>query len=242
MAYDFLGLVNDVAQRVNEIELTSTNFSSAIGFYAQAKQSINSSIQFINQDVYSWPFNYVSQEDTLTAGTNRYSYQSNAKWVDFNTFRIKRNASFGNDTQYLRQMDYEEYLRKHSDDEYNTTDTSIRRLPEYVAQSPNQEYIVWPVPDEAYVLEYEYYTLPTDLSAFDDVPTLPADFRHVIVDGAMYYNYMFRGDYEAADRLYAKFQEGIKNMRKNYVNRYEYVRDTRVMRTNGLSNVLRTRS
>ena len=31
MAYDFLGLVNDVNRRLNEVSLTSSNFDTATG-------------------------------------------------------------------------------------------------------------------------------------------------------------------------------------------------------------------
>ena len=34
MAYDFLELVNKINRRLNEVELTSSNFSTATGFYA----------------------------------------------------------------------------------------------------------------------------------------------------------------------------------------------------------------
>ena len=40
MAYDYLGLVNDVNRRLNEVELTSSNFDSAIGEYAMVKDAI----------------------------------------------------------------------------------------------------------------------------------------------------------------------------------------------------------
>ncbi len=227
---NFLELTNDLAQRLNEVELTSSNFSSVVGVYSAMKQSVNSSIQFINQDVFQWPFNFVSYEETLTVGTARYAYQTDAKWVDFNSFRIKRDAALGNTTRRLAMLDYEVYLDSKIDDEYNTTNTGIRSIPRTITQTPNQEYTVNPVPDKAYILEYEYYQKAVDLVAYDDVPTLPDDFRHVVTDGAMYYNHMFRSDYEAADRSLSKLQQGVKNMRKNYSNRYEYVRDTRVMR------------
>ena len=47
MAYNFLDLVNVVCKRLNEEELTSTNFSSATGFYSQIKDSVNASIRDI---------------------------------------------------------------------------------------------------------------------------------------------------------------------------------------------------
>ena len=49
MAYNFLGLVNEVNRRLNEVELTSANFDSATGFYSHAKDAVNASIRYINQ-------------------------------------------------------------------------------------------------------------------------------------------------------------------------------------------------
>ena len=39
MAYNYLGLVNQINRRLNEVELTSSNFSTATGFYGQAKDA-----------------------------------------------------------------------------------------------------------------------------------------------------------------------------------------------------------
>lgn len=228
MAYNFLGLVNDVNRRLNEVELTSSNFPTAIGAYSQTKDSINAAIRDINQQEFEWPFNHNTQEDTLVAGTVRYAFPADAKTIDFDSFRIKRNDSFGIDTKKLKLISYEEYLETYADYEYNTTDTGIRGVPYLVFRTPDQKYGVVQPPDKAYELVYEYYALPTDLVDATDVPTVPVQFRHLIVDGAMYYAYLFRGNSQDAGLLQAKFQEGIKNMRSLYINRYEYVRDTRV--------------
>lgn len=230
MSYDFLGLVNDINKRVNETELSTSNFASANGFYALAKDCVNSAIRDINQNEFSWPFNYVEQEDTLIAGQMRYPIPFDAKWVDYNTFRIKRNDTFGNRTQKLHPIDYEWYLQNELDDEYNIN-SAIRGLPVSVARAPAGEFIVHPAPDRAYDLVYEYYVTPVDLVNATDVPTIPHQFRHVIIDGAMFYVYSFRNDESGRDTTYEKFTIGIKNMRKAYINRFEYVRDTRVDRS-----------
>ena len=73
---------------------------------------------------------------------------------------------------------------------------------------------------------YEYYRLPVDLINATDVPTVPEQFRHVIVDGAMYYAYLFRGNSQDATIVYQKYIEGIKNMKTLYINRYDYLRST----------------
>jgi len=227
MAYNYLELVNDLNRRVNETELASGDFPAATGYYNTAKDAINSSIRLLNQEAFQWPFNYGEQEDTLTAGDLRYDIPSNAKTLDYNTFRIKRDATFGNETVLLKAMNYEEYLGKHIDDEYNT-DASIRGVPRYIIRAPGDQYLIHPSPDQAYALVYEYYSLPVDLILFSDVPSVPEAYRHILVDGAMYYVQIFRNDNESANMSLSKFKEGIKNMRSIYVNRYDYIRDTRV--------------
>ena len=235
--YNFLGLVNDVNQRLNEVTLSTSQFASAGGFYAAAKDSINSAIRYVGQNQFEWPFNHVEQEDTLIPGTVRYAYPEDAKTIDFDTFRIKRNDTFSNTTQKLRIISYEDYLENYVDDEYNTTNTSIRSLPQRVFRTPDQKFGVHPAPNYAYELVYEYYRLPVDLINATDVPTLPEQFRSIIVDGAMYYAYTFRGNTQDATLHLQKFDEGIKDMRTLYINRYDYVRDTRVIRN--ISNNMR---
>ena len=110
MAYDYLGLVNDVNRRLNEVELTSSNFAAATGEYSMIKDAVNSAIRYLNQHEYEWPFNHVETEETLTAGTVRYAYPADAKTLDMDSFRIKRDDTLGNDTKRLNIITYEEYL------------------------------------------------------------------------------------------------------------------------------------
>lgn len=228
MAYNYLGLVNDINRRLNEVELTSVNFASAKGFYSAAKDSVNSAIRHINHSQYEWPFNHEEEIQTLTPGTVRYSYPVDAKTIDFDSFRIKRDDTLGNTTQKLAILSYEDYLDRYLDDEYNTTNTSIRTIPRHVFRTPDQKFGVHPAPDKAYELVYEYYKLSVELTNATDVPTLPEQFRSVIIDGAMYYAYTFRGNTQDATLHMQKFEEGIKDMRSLFINRYDYVRDTRV--------------
>jgi len=86
MAYDYLGLVNDVNRRLNEVELTASNFINATGEYSMIKDAINSAIRYINQHEYEWPFNHVEAEETLTAGVIRYAYPADAKTLNMDSF------------------------------------------------------------------------------------------------------------------------------------------------------------
>jgi hypothetical protein len=230
MAYNFIGLVNEVNRRLNEVELTTENFDTAVGFYSAAKDSVNASLRFINQSAYEWPFNHVEAEDALSAGDVRYALPSDLKTLDLDTFRIKRNDTLGNATKKLKILSYEDYLDKFVDSEYSN-DTSIRSMPEYVFRTPNQQYGIYPPPNLEYTVVYEYYRLPVDLLKHSDVPSLPEQFRSEIIDGAMHYAYFFRGNTQDATLHFDKFEAGIKNMRSIYINRYEYLRDTRVNRS-----------
>ena len=129
-----------------------------------------------------------------------------------NSFRIKRDNSLNVGTEKLKSLVYEEWLEKYADDEFNT-DTSIRGVPRLIIRTPSRELICHPVPDKAYTIVYEYYSMGYDLENALDVPSLPEQYRFAIVDGAMYYAFQFRGDTQAADVALRKFEDQIKNLR-----------------------------
>ena len=227
MAYNFLGLVNDVNNRLNEVQLTSTNFSGAVGYYGLAKDAVNSSIRHINQEEYEWPWNHVQEELVLAAGTMKYSYSPDVKTINMNSFRTKRDDSLSIGTDKLKSLVYEEWIEKYADDEFNTS-ASIRGIPTHIIRTPGRELICHPVPDKAYTIVYEYYTLGYDLENALDVPPIPEQYRFAIVEGAMYYAYQFRGDTQSAQLALQKFEEQIKYLRSININRTPYLRDTRV--------------
>ena len=240
MAYNFIGLVNEVNRRLNEVEITNTSaaFVAATGFYNTAKDVVNASIRHIQQEEFGWPFNHIEEEETLTAGITRYSYPEDAKSINLDSFRIKRNATLNVETIKLKPMDYQEYLNSHIDYEYNTS-TGLRAVPRFVIRAPSDEFIIIPTPDKAYELVYEYYRNPIDLELYDDVPNIPKEFKYVIIEGAMYYAYQFRGDLQNAQLALSRFETGIKHMRSLYINRYDYLRSTVIEQNRLVTNTLR---
>jgi hypothetical protein len=229
MAYNYLGLVNEVNRRLNEVELTSSNFATASGFYNTAKDAVNASLRHINHEEHNWPWNHILEEEVLTAGITRYDYPTDAKIVDMNSFRIKKDTTLNVSTTKLKSMDYQEYLDNYVDYEYNSG-SDMQTLPRHVVRAPSQEFILVPTPDKAYELVYEYYRNPVSLELYDDVPNVPLEFKHIIVDGAMFYAYQFRADTQASQIAQGKFETGIKYMRSLYINRYDYVRSTVISR------------
>jgi hypothetical protein len=234
MAYNYLGLTNEVNRRLNEVELTSANFPTATGFYAHIKDAVNAAIRDINHTHYEWPFNHILAEETLTTGTTRYAFPSDASTIDFDTFRIKEDATLANDTVRLGVITYDDYLQRYVDQEYST-DSSKRDVPSYVFHAPSLEWGVVPAPDQAYEIAYEYYRIPVDLSSATDVPSVPERFKQVILDGAMYHAYMFRSNEQAASLAKTKFDEGIKKMRILLINRYVYMQSTAITQSSAFS-------
>ena len=222
MATTFLTLVNDVNKRLNEVELTSSNFGSATGFYAHIKDAVNSAIRYINESEYEWPFNHSEKEQTLVAGTTRYAFPTDAKLIDFESFRIKEDATLGNDTKKLALITYDEYLEKYVDQEYAASQT--RALPRFVFHGPDLKYGLIEPPDKAYTLVFDYYVFQADLSDHDDTMVIPDRFKHVVVDAAMFHAYMFRGHTQDAVVVKERADEGIKAMRSMLINRYHYMR------------------
>ena len=82
----FLQLTNRILNELNEPELTSSNFSSSRGIQTVAKNMVNKSIHDIYNSEVQWPFLHSDQTDGLTAGTQEYGFQSDARKANMNTF------------------------------------------------------------------------------------------------------------------------------------------------------------
>ncbi len=68
MAYDYLDITNEVLARMNEVELTSSNFvSGARGFQVQCKNAVNDAVNYVNQREFGWPFSHATSTVTLVA-------------------------------------------------------------------------------------------------------------------------------------------------------------------------------
>lgn len=225
MAYNYLEITNALLRSLNEVELNSANFNNAKGFYAHARDSVNNALRDINQAGQDWPFNHVEHTETLSDGVSRYSFPTDASKIDFDSFRIKEDTTFGNKTIRLDVITYDDYLKKYVDLEYST-DTSRLDVPSKVCHAPSEEFIVVPPPDEDYEIVYEYYRIPVDLILPTDVPFVPERYKHVILDGAKYHAYMFRSNEQAANIAKSKFDEGLKRMRSILINKYEYITST----------------
>tara|TARA_R110002073_G_scaffold225145_1_gene385969 strand:+ start:66 stop:782 length:717 start_codon:yes stop_codon:yes gene_type:complete len=223
MAYTYLDITNEVIARMNEVALTSANFTAARGFQVQCKNAVNDSINYINQREFGWPFTHATTTQVLVAGQTRYTIPTDAQSVDYDTFRISKDDALAVAGITLRILDYKEYTQKYIEQE---TTSNVGAVPNYVFRSPDNNYGMYPYPSKAYTLKFEYYKKPTALSAHGDVPLVPEQYRQVIVDGATAYAYQYRGEAQQYGINFSRFEDGIKQMQTILLNRADYVRST----------------
>ena len=299
MAENFLTLTNRVLGRLNEVQLTSTSFATARGIQVQAKNAVNESVRYINQKEFQYPFNHSTKTETLVPGTVRYTIPTDAKTVDYNTFRLVKDSDLGSSGGRLYVLNYNDYINSYitQEDEITTTnldgaltdsattvtvnsttgfdstgtifigneqitytgtssttftgatrgansttaaahsdDTQVAQfesggVPQYVARTPDNNFLLYPFPTKGFSLKYDFFSFPTDMSASTDTTTIPDRFAAVIIDGATAFVYQYRGETAQYQLNFQRFEQGIKNMQTLLVNRFEYIRSTFIPKT-----------
>ena len=229
MATTFLTLVNDTLRRMNEVIISSTDFPTVIGHRAQVKDAVNAALHDISQKQFEFPFNHTDGSLTLVAGTKAYALASDCKIADWGSFRINYDASNSWDARPLVQINYDAYLKRFFSRDAEAT-TGDYDTPNFVYRKPDGTAGFTAVTDQAYGVSYDYYSYHTDLALHSDTMAVPDAFKHVVVDGATYYSYMFRDNSQQASIMERKFTEGISRMRTILTNDTTDVRDTRVGR------------
>lgn len=231
----FLTLVNRVLRRVNEVEMAQADFTAARGINALAKDAVNASIQRINQAEFTWPFNVSTGSQVLTVGVEFYDWPANYLIADWKSFAISRDDALSEVGRPLTFIDRDLWLkRRKQEDDYASTDGVS--TPEWVFAKHGEGFGVSPSPDQAYTVTYDYWTIPTDLSAFDDTSDIPSTWDEVIVQGALYHIYMWRDNSEQAQLADKQFQNQLKNMRSLLINKVDRVYGSIIARSTGRGN------
>ena len=236
----YITLVNQLLRRLNEVTLDTAGdgFTTVRNVQALAKDAINNSIRNIIQTGQEFPFLKTTNTQTLAAGTRQYDFPTDYSGADWETFYIKKLTSVDNTPMHLPSITYDEYIQRyrHFDDTGDATGISA---PTLVYQTNEEKFGVTPIPDNSYEIEYVYYKFPADLSAFDDEMIIPDRFKYIIIDGAMVYMMRFRSNEQSAQIHQAKFQEGIKSMRRLLLDDPLFVRSSMINRPKFTSQMLR---
>ena len=172
----------------------------------------------------------ITNEGEGTVHTTTFGATASTLYITLtNTTSTQAKVDFINitediDPQRLQHITYEDFARN-----YRETDASIDSssygTPEYVYPTQDGKFGLHPIPDRGnYTVLFEYWTTHTELSAYDDTPTLATRYQDIVVSRAKYYAYMLRGDADMADRCIVQYQDGIKRMRLELINRDEVMR------------------
>ena len=208
---------------MGEVTLDTTEFDGARNIQALAKNAVNSSIRELMHSAQEWPFALVTYPQTLTIGTGQYSFPANCSNVDWESFYLKKLTAANNEPTRLPVLTYTDYLDNHRPNEdMNGTGGYGPSIAVY--QTNEAKFGVTPLPDQAYVIEYKYWSFPADLEESTDVCIVPDRFTNVLIDGAMFYMLMFRSNEQGATIYRDKFDMGIRTMRRLLLDEPLYMR------------------
>lgn len=222
MPSTYMGLTNRLLRRLNEVEITESDFASVRGIQATAKDCILDAVREINTSKIDWPFNAVQHTETLVVGTEEYAWPPGFTAADWNSFQLQKDDTLNINHKSLKLITREEWYSSLRDQDYDS-ETDGKNIPEWVFPSHGQGWGVSPSPNEAYPIKYRYYKNPTDLDAFDDVVTIPTKFDYVILAGAMYHLNLFKENADAANMSLSAYEKGVKNMTNTFLPNPTYV-------------------
>ena len=123
--------------------------------------------------------------------------------------------------KYISYDEYQEILKER--DRRN----AISRLgePDYVYRTQDEKFGLSPVPNKStYTVGYEYWKTTTVLSSDTDTSDIPARYEHAVIARARYYVSILRCDLETAQASLSEYNDIIRRMRIELVNKKEYFR------------------
>ena len=124
----------------------------------------------------------------------------------------------------LKYLSYEEYNERYRERD-SRPDVDKFGDPEFVYTSYNNEIGLTPIPDTSNrSLTFDYYVSASALSGATDTSIVPERFEPVINARAKYYTYMFRSDTQTAQFAMKEYEDGLKRMKVELLNRKDYMR------------------
>jgi len=242
MATTYLTLTNETLRELNEVQLTSSNFSDAVGIQAFVKESINRALNDIANEEPQLPFFaaaasggtdpfYGNVTVATVAGTRWYTLKSGSSSIttdyssiDWDDFYITTISVSGESAPYVSRglkfislADWKRYRRdsENADD----ADTQNYGEPRYVIRSPDhRKFGLSPIPDKVYNVHFYAFAKPTALSAHGDAIVLPDQYAPVILARTRYYVHQFKENLQQAAFALDDYKKGMKYMKSNLIN------------------------
>lgn len=219
-------LTNRLIRQINESEISQSDFVSVKGIHSLCKDAIADSVDYINHKKYEWPFNKVAGTKVLSVGTEEYTWPTDFKVADWESFYVEKDDSLSVSTTRLRWINRDKWYRSFRESDFNSGSSGLD-VPRYVFRLPDG-FGVSPSPNKAYTVNYLYYNNPDRLSAHDDEVTIPVEWDWVIIAGGLWYLNLFRENPQGTSIIESKFKDGIDQMKSLLVDTDEKMEDTRV--------------
>lgn len=235
----YLDLANELLREMNEVELTSSSFASAVGIQQHVKDSINRAYLDIVNEEPQWPFlalNLSGETDPMygnvyvetVAGQRWYNLKPASSslvtdygYIDWDNFYLTTVGVSGETAPYearnLRFTTIEEWkdYRRISEN-LDDADTQQYGVPDRVIKSPdNRKFGLSAIPDKVYRIWFYAYTLPTELSEFGDETVFPNTYKPVLLNRARYYIYQFKESPQFSAFALEDYKRGLRLMKLN---------------------------
>lgn len=242
MATTYLDITNEVLRELNEVPLTSANFTNATGIQKFVKDSVNKAIFDIANQEPQLPFFaagasgatdpfYGNVTSATVAGTRWYTLKSDSSsittdyasidWDDFyvTTINVSGETSpyVSKGLKFLTLDDWKRYYRdsENADD----ADTQNHGEPRFVIKSPDaRKFGLSPIPDKVYNIHFYAFVRPTALSAYEDTIVLPEQYSNIITARVRYYIWQFKESPQQAAFALDDYKKGMKYMKSNLMN------------------------
>ena len=251
MAITYLALTNELLKELNEVQLTSTNFSSAVGIHAFVKDTVNRAYLDIVNGGDEWPFLNTGLPADPFSGSTYIETVAGQRWyllkdasagvntdfddVDWDNFYLTDYGVAGatapyenNNLKYITQADWIQYYRTSENSDIFSGNPTYG-VPKRVMASPDaRQFGLSPTPDGVYRIYFNAWERPSELSAFDDTIVFPDQYKTVLLARARYYMWQFKESPQQAGAAMQEFIEGIRVMRRNLLGPGpDYVSDDR---------------
>jgi len=239
MATTYLQLTNELLRETNEVVLTASNFSGAIGIQQFAKDCVNRAYNDIVSAEPRWSFLATGESGATdpfygnvyvetVAGTRWYELKASSSSittdygaVDWNDFYLTTIGVSGASAPYtsknLSFMTLEEW-KDHfrASENQDDADTQNYGEPSYIIRSPDsRKFGVSPIPDKVYRVWFYAWDLPTALSSHGDTIVFPDMYTPVLMARARYYMYQFKDNPQSSSFALDDYKKGLRLMRSN---------------------------
>ena len=242
MATTYLQLTNELLRELNEVVLTSANFSSAIGIQAHAQDCINRAYKDIVMSEPQWGFLATGESGATdpfygnvyvetVAGTRWYELKAASSSittdygsVDWDNFYLTTIGVSGESAPYTSQninfVTLEEW-KDHRRETENEDDANAQNWgePKFVIRSPDsRKFGLSPIPDKVYRAWFYAWDLPTALDAHGDAIVFPDVYSPVLMARARYHFHQFKDAPQQAAFALEDYNKGLKQMRSSLMN------------------------